>query len=142
MAKVHCAYIDGRQRIFGGLVYDHQRRFPVHAAHPSDTSLGANSRYDNMVRFKKLSHNLAVYPFATAHTFERLPRLFLLIKALPEVSSPPAPLPPSPPQVSPPLLLATGRAGAGGGLWPVPLVLRRAGQVQDLPQGPPGLVGP
>lgn len=85
VAKVHCAYIDGRQRVFGGLVYDHSRRFPVHAAHPQDTSLGANSHYGRVVRFKKLSHNLAVYPFATAHTFERLPRLFLLIKALPPV---------------------------------------------------------
>jgi hypothetical protein len=86
VAKVHCAYIDGRQTVFGGIVYDHNRRFPVHAAHPGDTSLDANSHYDRVVRFKSLSHNLAVYPFATAHTFERLPRLFLLIKTLPSVS--------------------------------------------------------
>jgi hypothetical protein len=45
IAKVNCAYIDGRQRIFGGLVYDHERRFPVHAAHPQDTGLDANSRF-------------------------------------------------------------------------------------------------
>jgi hypothetical protein len=42
-------------------------------------------RYGNLVKYKELSHNLAVYPFATAHTFERLPRLFLLLKGLPEV---------------------------------------------------------
>ena len=38
IAKVNCAYIDGRERVFGGIVYDHNRRFPVHASHPMVSS--------------------------------------------------------------------------------------------------------
>jgi hypothetical protein len=86
VAKVHCAYIDGRQSIFSGLVYDHRRRFPVHSSHPQDPKLDANSHYDRVIRFKKLSHNLSRYPSATAHIIARLPRFFLLVKALPPVS--------------------------------------------------------
>jgi len=42
--------------------------------------------YHQVERYKALSHNLAVYPNAAAHTFERLPRLFLLLKGLPQVN--------------------------------------------------------
>jgi hypothetical protein len=37
-----------------------------------------------MIRFPALAHHLGVYPTATGHFFNQLPRLFMLLKTLPE----------------------------------------------------------
>jgi hypothetical protein len=38
--------------------------------------------------YDKVAHNLGFWPQATYHVMERLPRLFVLLKTLPEVSMP------------------------------------------------------
>lgn len=79
VARVKCGTIDPPMPI-PGMVYDNTRTFPVHGCHPK----GYQPSRPNTVRsFKKLAHNLAVYPDAFAHVLNHLPRLILLLEHIP-----------------------------------------------------------
>ena len=84
VAKLHCAYIDVDKTI-PGMVYDRTRAFPTHGNHPHQRGFMPLTTQPTKIieRFDKLAHVLAVYPTAFPESMLRVPRLILLLKALP-----------------------------------------------------------
>ena len=100
VVKVNCAYVDGMMGpdTYGGTVYDHNRKFYMHATQHATEEKKLNSekfkqqKGGNIIVYDRLAHALAVYPKATAHIFERLHRFFLLVEALDKYHDSPIPI--------------------------------------------------
>jgi hypothetical protein len=71
-----------------GLVHTWNETFPVHGVTTDNQALDGSQPVSlndyGVLRFPALAHHLGVYPSATGHFFNQLPRLFMLLKVLPD----------------------------------------------------------
>ena len=76
---------NARQKLARGST--HEATFPVHGVVTDNEARdGAQPKGENSYGFRQfpaLAHHLAVYPDATGHFFNQLPRLFMLLHSLP-----------------------------------------------------------
>lgn len=84
--KVNCAYLD-TDPLIPCMAYDRTRTFPVHGNHPARTKFQPLKWPPTKIQeFDALGHAVAVYPHpkgGAAHFFNQLPRLFMILNAIP-----------------------------------------------------------